>query len=84
LISLILSKDNPEACCGELLLFSLLLCKGLTVGKGVLLVSLLSSLCDRCLFYLLEELGEVVFAFNELVFAPIMEVVVTEGCERPE
>jgi hypothetical protein len=34
---------------------------------------------------LLEELpAEVVFIFNELVFAPVVEVVVTEERERPE
>jgi len=34
---------------------------------------------------LLEELpGEVIFVFNELVFAPVVEVVVTEERERPE
>jgi hypothetical protein len=33
----------------------------------------------------LDELeGEVVFIFNELVFAPIVDAVVTNGCERPE
>ena len=34
---------------------------------------------------LLDELeGEVVFVFNELIFAPIAEVVVATECERPE
>jgi hypothetical protein len=28
--------------------------------------------------------GDVVFVFNELVFAPIVEAVVAKECERPE
>jgi hypothetical protein len=37
-------------------------------------------------FHLLLELeGEVVFVFNELVFAPIVDaVVVATECEKPE
>jgi hypothetical protein len=61
-------------------------CVGLTTCKLAKLAFPMANLqfIIRKYYLLLELEAEVVLVFNELVFAPIVEVGVAKECERPE
>ena len=56
---------------------------GLVLISAILIEFGFNFLTSKPYLLLLEAL-EVVFVFNELVFAPIVEVIVAKECERPE